>query len=498
VKVKVPLAANLNRVAILDTEATRGSTIGLDLHLPDGSTPTLAQLAAALAITSGAQTLTLPFTIWSRVREIPANVVSVAALTTSGLVTRKVDGSWVTRSITVESRLAVTNADGDAGNPLLDIADSAALSVLGRATNTSGDVADIQAGTPDQILRLNTAGTVVGFGSINLASADAVGTTRLAFANLAQITGQAVLGVSTAGAGNLAAISAGTNDRVFRQTADALNFGQLTAGMFPNLVVPDAALSANVALLARDPQNFTGANTWSTTRLSIPTSGPNTSDVEFSWITPADRVINLDSSNAGGPYIRFRRSGTTLGFLGNALGISGGTQDDIELDALTGALVLSTAAVPRITITSAGAISLAGALQLLSYGAGTLTTDASGNVTAVSDERAKRNVRPYTRGTADLLQLNPIQYGYTRESGLDQTKDDYASFSAQDVERIFPEAVGRMYTQEPDERDEDGNITKPGRRFTNETHMRTMDTRPIMAAIVNSIKELDARISQLE
>jgi hypothetical protein len=40
-----------------------------------------------------------------------------------------------------------------------------------------------------------------------------------------------------------------TNDRVVRVTGAALNLGQLTAGMFPNAVVPDAALSTNVPLI---------------------------------------------------------------------------------------------------------------------------------------------------------------------------------------------------------------------------------------------------------
>jgi hypothetical protein len=97
----------------------------------------------------------------------------------------------------------------------------------------------------------------VGFGSIDLSQSDAVGTSRLALANIVQLTGQAVLGVSTAGAGSMAPIGAGTNDRVLRQTGDALNFGQLTAGMFPALVVPDAALSANVPLL-NTPNAFSG------------------------------------------------------------------------------------------------------------------------------------------------------------------------------------------------------------------------------------------------
>jgi hypothetical protein len=135
---------------------------------------------------------------------------------------------------------------GDGFVTYAKIANASALSVLGRASNSSGVLADIQAGTDNQVLR--RSGTALAFGAVNLASSDAV-TGDLPFANIAQITGPAVLGVASAGAGDLAAISASADDRVLRRTSGALTFGQLTAGMFPNTVVPDAALSANIPLL---------------------------------------------------------------------------------------------------------------------------------------------------------------------------------------------------------------------------------------------------------
>lgn len=56
------------------------------------------------------------------------------------------------------------------------------LSVHGRSTNSTGDTSDIT-GTTDQILRANTAGTAIGFGSINLAASAAVGSTVLGATN---------------------------------------------------------------------------------------------------------------------------------------------------------------------------------------------------------------------------------------------------------------------------------------------------------------------------
>jgi hypothetical protein len=47
-----------------------------------------------------------------------------------------------------------------------EIRQSAGLSVIGRSANTLGDVADITAGAADHVLRVNTAGNALGFGTL--------------------------------------------------------------------------------------------------------------------------------------------------------------------------------------------------------------------------------------------------------------------------------------------------------------------------------------------
>jgi hypothetical protein len=120
-------------------------------------------------------------------------------------------------------------------------------------------------------------------------------------------------------------------------------------------------------------------------------------------------------------------------------------------------------------------VSGAGALQLGAYGAGTLVTDASGNVTASSDIRLKNNIRDFTTGLDAIKQINPILHGYTEASGLDQNRTNYAGFSAQNIRDVIPEAI---------DEDEAGYLS--------------LSDRPIIAALVNAIKEQQLIIDELK
>lgn len=120
------------------------------------------------------------------------------------------------------------------------------------------------------------------------------------------------------------------------------------------------------------------------------------------------------------------------------------------------------------------ALSGAGAWRWHAYGAGALTTDASGNITATSDARIKKNVRPFTRGLEAIDALKPVLYGYTKMCGLDQTKNDYVGFIAQDLQAVIPEGVGVMG---------DG--------------MLTINDRAILAALVNAVQAMKVKLDKV-
>ncbi len=110
------------------------------------------------------------------------------------------------------------------------------------------------------------------------------------------------------------------------------------------------------------------------------------------------------------------------------------------------------------------------AIQFTQYGAGTLTTDASGNITASSDERLKNIEGSFNKGLAAIRGLEPINYQWNEESGM-ETENTYTGFSAQNVQEFIPEAVGE---------DSRGYLS--------------FSDRPVLAATVNAVKELDEQM----
>ena len=118
------------------------------------------------------------------------------------------------------------------------------------------------------------------------------------------------------------------------------------------------------------------------------------------------------------------------------------------------------------TTTPTAQFSTTGTVRFSNFGAGTLTTDASGNLSVPSDERLKNIQGSYTRGLADIEKLNPILYHWNGISGLDQSTL-YAGFSAQNVLSAIPEAVGS----------------------SNNGYL-TLQDRPVIATAVNAIKEI--------
>ena len=119
------------------------------------------------------------------------------------------------------------------------------------------------------------------------------------------------------------------------------------------------------------------------------------------------------------------------------------------------------------TTTPSAQLHTTGTVRLDHFGAGSLQTDADGNLSVSSDIRLKKNISSYEKGLGEVLNLEPIAYNWVQKSGM-ETESQYVGFSAQNVQSSIPEAV---------------SLDKRG--------YLTLSDRPILAALVNSVKELN-------
>jgi hypothetical protein len=198
-----------------------------------------------------------------------------------------------------------------------------------------------------------------------------------------------------------------------------------------------------------------------------------------------DSGVILNLSNADPNYFQFSRvsstgalkiQGTQTGF--NDIGLVptsgkvgvGNAVPAYELD-VTGDINTSTLyRVGGTAGVSAGSFSTITAIQTVG---GIVTV-----LTGTSDERLKTNIKPFERGLEAVLAINPKLYGWNEEG---QAKTGFAAdvvqagFIAQDVQKAIPEAIGLE-----------------GEKWL------TLDTRPIIAALVNSVKELSQQIQDLK
>jgi hypothetical protein len=278
-RVKIKLADNITRVVFVETDATVGATIGTDLKLPSGQVATVAQLQALLGIQTGdpdpvdhrllaglslgddhpqytrKDTLTTRGDLYAR----GPTTVQRLGLGSDRQFFRAgtLDPAWETVSPTVtlgtdlSGTVTLTNlASGTLGativaNAVTDtkLRDSGALSVVGRSANSTGDPADI-AGTADQVLRVNSAGTVLGFGTVATAGLTDDSVTD---AKLRNSAGLSVVGRTASTTGDPADI-AGTADQVLRVNTGgtALGFGTIATGGLASNAVTNAKLASMV------------------------------------------------------------------------------------------------------------------------------------------------------------------------------------------------------------------------------------------------------------
>ena len=168
-------------------------------------------------------------------------------------LTGDVTASAGSNATTIANDAVTTVKILDANVTLAKIANGTALSVVGRSANSSGVYADMVAATDGNIMR--RSGVTIGFGSIDLSAAGTVGSSLLAYANIASLTGLSVLGRSASTTGVMAAIT-GTADQVLvvNSAGTSLGFGTIATAGIANNSITFAKIQtiATDSLLGRD------------------------------------------------------------------------------------------------------------------------------------------------------------------------------------------------------------------------------------------------------
>lgn len=108
------------------------------------------------------------------------------------------------------------------------------------------------------------------------------------------------------------------------------------------------------------------------------------------------------------------------------------------------------------------------------YGAGTLTTDASGNISASSDRSLKDVIKPIENVLENIKDFEPVYFKWNDKTDLDK-ENVYMSTIAQSIQKHYPDAVGKMA---------DGTLT--------------VQDRAVTAILVQAIKELKAELDTLK
>ncbi len=131
--------------------------------------------------------------------------------------------------------------------PISQLTAITALSVVSNATNASAIPTAVASSADFQIFR--RLGTALGWGSVDLSQSAAVGTSRLQFGNMPDVAALTVLGRAGPTAGVMSGIT-GATDQVFRvdSAGTALGFGTVATGGIANNAVTLAKLATQAAL----------------------------------------------------------------------------------------------------------------------------------------------------------------------------------------------------------------------------------------------------------
>jgi len=180
--------------------------------------------------------------------------------------------------------------------------------------------------------------------------------------------------------------------------------------------------------------------------------------------------IQLRATNTGGDLIWGVENSA-----GTGISTGAGAYAAVYGSAGANATALLTNDIARLTISSAGAIKFN-----TGYGAGTITSDASGNLTSVSDPAEKDFVAAFEPALAQILAIAQND----KYMGLHRWRKD--NVSGQETEGVYASFFAH----------DDFPITDAVHKGAN--GINSFSDRPVVMALVNAVAELTTRLAALE
>jgi hypothetical protein len=401
-----------------------------------------------------------------------------------------------TGAVTLLSADIVAAGGAPLNSPAFSGAPSAPTAALGTSSGQLATTAFVMSAVAD-----STTGVVSFNGRSGLVVLTAADVSALGFAALAS---PAFTGVPTAPTASPGANTAQLATCAFVQAAVAASTTGVAAfnGRTGDVVlIANDVSGAGGALLASPA--FTGVPT-------APTATPGASTVQLATCAFVAAAV----AATGGPFLPLAGgtlTGTLTGTIGQFETVFAG------YPAVTDLLLNGGPATCNLQWQTGYSIALTKSSGLLSFfasNAGIATLDATGSLilfstgnltiagngfkpgggawAGTSDARIKTVESAYAGGLAEVAQLNPVVYRY---KGNDTTTADgtslhaavvdkpFVGLIAQEVELIFPDMVTK------------GEGWIDGVKVAD---MRTLDTTPLIFALVNAVNTLAARLTALE
>lgn len=419
----------------------------------------------------------------------------------------------LTRATTLSAALtyggvALSNAVTGTGNMAL----SASPTFTGTVTTAALSATTLAASTSATVTSASATALAVGLnGATNPALLVDASTASSA-------TGLKVKSAAAAGGLAVSVITSGTNENL---TIDAAGSGTITLGgtstgaivltrattlsaalTYGGVALSNAVTGTGSMVLSSAP-TFTGtlnaatvtasgalSTTLTTDSSSISTgSGIFAGGVGIAKKLYVGTGINVASSGAAAGLFYGYASITGANSTANGevrIGLTSGQQGVIQFEDVTNGFLYidntwdDTTAAIKLRSRTAGtakimlsAVPTSTGMAFPQYGAGTLSTDVSGNITATSDARLKDITGSFTRSLDALQRIGaPVKYDWKKESGL---VGGGIGWTTQNVRKGIPEAVG---------------IAPDG--------YETLSDRPIIAALYNAVMALQKEIAALK